>query len=261
MGLAGQEDVRPTPGRADSFDADGFIMVVLLIGMAVTAVWMAAALPSWRQQVIREREAELVFRGESIARAIYLYRQKNGQALPSSIDILVSQKYLRKKYKDPITDKDFFVVGGAQVVPGGTGVGTGGAVGRGGAAGGVGPGAGGGQQMQGGIIGVRSTSSDTSIRIYNNQTSYSQWAFDFTLEQLRAGGGAATGQPAGGRGGRQTGPGEANPIPSPRGGGGIGTGPGGGGGRGGGIGPPPFGGGPGGGGAQAPPGGRAGRGQ
>ena len=209
MGLAGQGNVRPVAGTPDARPDDaGYVMVVLLIAMAVTAVWMTAALPSWRQQVIREREAELVFRGEAIARAIFLYRQKNGQALPPSIDILVSQRYLRKKYLDPITGKDFFVVGGAAAVPGGTG--------RGGAT----PGAAGGPAMQGGIIGVRSTSNDLSIRIYNNQQTYSQWAFDFTLEQLRAGAGMPASVPTqGGRGGRQQVPGELAPImPGGRGG-------------------------------------------
>jgi type II secretory pathway pseudopilin PulG len=181
----------------------------MLVGMAVTAVWMAAVLPSWRHQVIREKEAELIFRGEAIARAIYLYRQKNGTALPPTLDVLVSQKYLRKKYKDPITDKDFLPVGGATQV--------GGPAGRGGLQGGVAqqpatqPGRGQAaapgqtQFLQGGIIGVRSTSQEESIRIYNNQTTYSQWAFDFTLEQLRAGAGTALPGPATGRGGRQGG--------------------------------------------------------
>jgi type II secretory pathway pseudopilin PulG len=170
-------------------DDAGFVMVALLVAMAVTAVWMSALLPAWRQQVQREKEAELIFRGEAIARAIYLYRQKNGQNLPPSLDTLVSQRFLRQKYIDPITGKDFLPVAGATAGPGG------------GRAGGPG-------QLQGGIIGVRSTSNETSIRIYNNQQTYSQWAFDFTLEQLRAGGGPAVAVPdqggrQGGAGGRQ----------------------------------------------------------
>lgn len=175
-------------------------MVALLISVAVAAVWMAAALPSWRQQVIREREAELVFRGEAIARAIYLYRQKNGQALPPSLDILVSQKYLRKKYVDPITGKDFLAVGGVTSAPGGVGGRVGGPP----------------TAMQGGIVGVRSTSNEASIRIYNNQQTYSQWAFDFTLEQLRAGAGVPQVTPGAGR--VPIAPGETNPITPGRGG-------------------------------------------
>ncbi|ODS59457.1 MAG: hypothetical protein ABS36_00535 [Acidobacteria bacterium SCN 69-37] len=175
-------------------------MVALLVAMAVTAVWMGAALPAWRQQVQREKEAELIFRGEAIARAIYLYRQKNGQSLPPNLDTLVNQRFLRRKYLDPITGKDFLPVAGATAAGGSTF---------------------GGGGLQGGIIGVRSTSNETSIRIYNNQQTYSQWAFDFTLEQQRAGGGAVfmpSGDGRGGGGGRQ--------------GGGRGTGGGGRGGRG-----------------------------
>jgi len=181
-------------GTRPSLDDRGFIMVALLISIAVTAVWAAAAVPAWRQQVIREREAELIFRGESYARAIQLYRQKNNQNLPPNVDILVSQRYLRRRYKDPITGKDFLVVGGMGLQPGGTGTLTG-PGGRPGAVPGT-IGASGGAQ---GIIGVRSTSNDTSIRLYYDQQTYSQWQFDFTREQQKSG--ASLGPAAGPRGG------------------------------------------------------------
>ncbi|MEO7190807.1 MAG: hypothetical protein ABI051_07090 [Vicinamibacterales bacterium] len=167
----------------------GYIMVALLIAMAVSAVWMGAALPAWRQQVVRENEAELIFRGEQYARAIYLYRQKNNQASPPTIDILVSQHYLRKKYKDPITGKEFLPLGGAGAV-GGAGV--------------------------AGLTGVRSTSNETSIVVYKNQQSYSQFPFDWAAEALKSGANAAgigagaggrQGQPGVGRGGAATPPG------------------------------------------------------
>lgn len=207
MELGDQASGGPSPAGRTGLDDRGYIMVVLLVSMAIAAVWMTAALPSWRQQVIREREAELIFRGESYARAIQLYRQKNSQNLPPNVDILVSQKYLRRKYKDPITGKDFLVVGGVGLQPGGVGV----------------PQTGTGAPQTGtlgpaGIIGVRSTSNDQSIRIYNNQQTYSQWAFDFTLEQLRSGqslGPAPVSPGVGGRGGVSTGPGggrEMEPI-------------------------------------------------
>lgn len=216
MELAGQATVPRTRRAAGKrLDDDGFVMVVLLVSMAVTAVWMAAALPAWRQQAQREKEAELVFRGEAIARAVYLYRQENGQTLPPSIDTLVAQRFLRKKYVDPITGKDFLPVAGAMATPGGSF-----------------------GAQQGGIIGVRSTSNDTSIRIYNNQQTYSQWAFDFTLEQLRSGGGMPSLgpiAPGGGRAGRGVGPprGGGGPGGGLRGGGGFGGGGGGRAGRGG----------------------------
>src|SRR5262245_1775646 len=170
MKLAGQDAKRQGPRRSE-FDERGYIMVALLVGMAVVAVWMTALLPSWRQQIIREREAELVYRGEQYARAIVLYRTKNNNQLPPSIDVLVSGHYLRKKYLDPITGKDFIPVGGmtntnplGSPAPGGGGP-TGGGPAGGGVnnAGGPGRGAPQGQpqgpgttQGQVGISGVRS---------------------------------------------------------------------------------------------------------
>src|SRR5689334_9428428 len=116
----------------------GFVMVVLLMGMAIAAVWMAATLPAWRQQAVREKEEELIFRGQQYARAIALFYRKNNRTLPSDIDTLVSGRFLRKKWKDPITNDDFALRG--QVAqpsltnggrPGGA-PGTSGAPGRGG---------------------------------------------------------------------------------------------------------------------------------
>jgi type II secretory pathway pseudopilin PulG len=188
MNLAGQGTHRQ-PGRAaQKLDDGGYIMVVLLIGMAVSAVWMGAALPSWRQQVLRQKEAELIFRGEEYARAIALYWRKNNQTLPPTIDVLVSQRYLRKKYLDPITNKEFLTVGGAGSAFGG------------GMAGSQTPGAGrgatpAGQGLPGqgqpggraGISGVRSTSTATSIVVYRGQTSYNQFPFDYVVALQRMG--------------------------------------------------------------------------
>ena len=83
------------------------MMVALLIAMAVVAIWMTAALPSWRHQAQRAEEEELIFRGEQYARAIALFQNKNRGALPADFDILVSQHFLRKKWKDPVTGCDF----------------------------------------------------------------------------------------------------------------------------------------------------------
>jgi type II secretory pathway pseudopilin PulG len=130
-------------------DDRGFVMVALLVGIAVSAIWMAALLPAWTQQETRERELEMIFRGEQYARAIYLYRLRN-QGPPPNVDTLVNQKFLRRKYVDPMTGKDFVPVGGVSATPP-----TGG--------GPAGP------QVQAGITGVRSQSNETSIIVYANQ--------------------------------------------------------------------------------------------
>ena len=99
-------------------------MAALLVAMSVMAVFMTVALPVWNTQAQREKEAELVFRGEQYARAIMLYQRKFANALPPSLDVLLNDRYLRKKYKDPITGGDFQLLSGASAqanagVPGG----------------------------------------------------------------------------------------------------------------------------------------------
>ena len=244
-------------------------MAALLVAMSVMAVFMTIALPVWNTQAQREKEAELVFRGEQYARAVMLYQRKFANALPPSVDVLLNDRYLRKKYKDPITGGDFQLLSGASAqanlgVPGGQVAGAArpggpvvsrgstGSTGGGSAAGssssfgqssgqqssfgargtstggnsgfglGAGVGAGPGGTVPGGIMGVTSTSSGKSLRLYNGRGNYNEWTFVPVQRNLNAGGGAqGTDAPGMGRGGRGT----QNPGPGGmRGGTGTGTG-------------------------------------
>jgi type II secretory pathway pseudopilin PulG len=85
----------------------GYAMAALLVAMAVMAVMMSIAMPVWRQAAQREKEAELVWRGQQYDRALQLFRRKTSAPGPPNLDILIDQKFLRKKYKDPITGGDF----------------------------------------------------------------------------------------------------------------------------------------------------------
>jgi type II secretory pathway pseudopilin PulG len=190
----------------------GYIMVVLLIGMGITAIWMTAALPAWRHQVQRQREEDLIFIGEQYARAIVLYQRKNRGAFPPSIEILVTQRHLRKAWKDPITGEDFAPIGANMPGPGQP---TGGTPGRNTGPGlPQTPGRGGTPQQQGqlvGITGVRSRSQETSIKVYKNLQQHSLWPFDAAQMYSVMGGNPLQQQgqqPGGGPGrGGPTGPG------------------------------------------------------
>src|SRR4029077_196685 len=92
-----------------------------IVALSIMAIMMTVAMPTWRQMVQREKEAELIFRGQQYARAIGLFQKKSGPGvLPPNIDALVDGHYLRKKYKDPITGDDFDVLqaGAATTTPG-----------------------------------------------------------------------------------------------------------------------------------------------
>jgi len=181
-------------------------MAALLVAMAVMTVMLTAAMPVWKTTVQREKEAELIFRGEQYARAIGLFQRKMGPGtMPPSIDLLVEQRYLRKKYKDPITNDDFQILSGAQGAaaqagriggpPGGAqqqfGQFEAGRLGQ--AGGGLGGRVGQPGQIAGGIMGVVSKSTETSMRRYNNRDKYNEWTFVFvqTAEAAGQGGGGA----------------------------------------------------------------------
>lgn len=183
----------------------GYAMAAMLIALAVMAVFLSVAMPVWRQSARREKEEELIFRGTQYARAIGLFQRKYAAAYPPSIDVLLEQKFLRKKYKDPITNDEFQIVPlaqatpGTQTPPGGRGQGTGPSptgTGLGRGLGGVG---GGNPGVPAGIAGVASKSKDESIRLYNGRNHYNEWAFVYAAPALQPG---QPGQP-GGRGGPQ----------------------------------------------------------
>lgn len=93
-----------------------FVMfLVVLIGLAATAVTR-----QWKTEIRREREAELLFRGDQIREAIglyYLTARAGVNRFPRSLEDLIkdpnssaTRRYLRKLYKDPITGEDFELV-------------------------------------------------------------------------------------------------------------------------------------------------------
>src|ERR1700704_4463698 len=86
---------------------NGYAMAVLLVAISVMAVMLTVAMPVWKHMAQREKEAELIFRGQQYARAIGLFEQKYANTPPPMLDVLVQERFPRKKFKDPITGKDF----------------------------------------------------------------------------------------------------------------------------------------------------------
>jgi type II secretory pathway pseudopilin PulG len=203
----------------------GYAMAALLVTIGVMSVILSMAMPVWRTVVQREKEEELLFRGRQYARAIQLYQRKFAAAYPASVDVLVEQKFLRKKYKDPMTKSGEFEIvyqgtlaqrQAAMAGRGGTTPGMQPATvpGRAGTAGPVGapPGSAFGSQVagpQGGVVGVASKSKEKSLRILDGRTAYNEWQFVFIPAQVPRTG------PAGavGPGGRGAQPGATQPGP------------------------------------------------
>ncbi len=140
----------------------GFAMAALLVSIALMAIVLSTLLPVWRTLSIREKEAELLWRGQQYDRAIQLYRKKNAAPGPPNLEALVKGRFLRKAYKDPITGEDFELVGINAGVPNVSGL--------------TQPTRGFGQL----IGGVRSKSKARSFNEPDGATTYHEWTFTYT---------------------------------------------------------------------------------
>ena len=90
----------------------GFSLAALIFFATAASIVAAAAVPAYQMQAKREREKELIFRGQEYTRAIQKYQRKFG-VYPSSTDQLLQTNglhFLRRAYKDPITGKDFRLI-------------------------------------------------------------------------------------------------------------------------------------------------------
>ena len=189
----------------------GYALAALLVGMSVMAILLGALMPQWTTLARIEKEQELVFRGNQYARAIGLFQRKFANTAPPSIDVLVEQRFLRRKYKDPITNGDFQPIYANQA---GQGIAAPTGAARPGEQASETLGTPARQTLQsgggntgapgaGGIIGVTSKSSDDSLRIYNGRSKYNEWAFVYVQTAQRLQGPGQTGQPGAGGAGQQ----------------------------------------------------------
>jgi type II secretory pathway pseudopilin PulG len=203
-------------------------MVALLVGMAILAIFMSIAMPVWRQANQREKETELIWRGQQYDRAIQLFRKKFSAPGPPNVDILIEQRFLRKKYKDPITNADFElkpagIMGGVPNMPPGVNrpqagqmMSRPGVTPRENAANDQSQNVQQPKRAPGQLIGgVRSKSTAKSIRVLNGKTRYDQWEFAYVPYGTKAQGpGQQNGQqPATSP---RPGVGATHPTPTPR---------------------------------------------
>jgi type II secretory pathway pseudopilin PulG len=104
----------------------GYILLSVMLLMVLMLVALTIEAPRVAQQIKREKEEELIHRGDEYKLAIKRFFRKFGR-YPLSIDQLENtnnMRFLRKRYKDPMTGKDdwrLIHVGEAMIKIGGTG--------------------------------------------------------------------------------------------------------------------------------------------
>lgn len=196
----------------------GYLLLVIMIMVTILVFGLISTAPSIVTQIKRDREEELVHRGAQYARAVKKFYKKFGR-YPVSIEQLQNTnnvRFLRKRYKDPITGKDFRLLhfGEVKLTPKNPGAATGPGVA---AAGGTGSSADSGSQRTaqsssfgsspqpssgifgssggltgqtfggGPIIGVASTSEKRSVKAFNDKDHYNEWEFIYDPTMDRGG--------------------------------------------------------------------------
>jgi type II secretory pathway pseudopilin PulG len=98
---------------------NGFTYIALLAAIVIIGITLGSAAKSWQNFAQREKEEELLFRGNQYRLAIerYYHALPGRQQFPNSIDVLlkdertpVGKRHLRQRYLDPITGEDFELI-------------------------------------------------------------------------------------------------------------------------------------------------------
>jgi type II secretory pathway pseudopilin PulG len=104
--------------RAQKQAQQGFTYLMLLWWVAISGVMLVAISHSWKMEMQRQREAELVFRGEQIQRALQSYYDHvEPKTLPTTWQDLLEDRrgpklmrHLRQRYTDPITNGEWGLI-------------------------------------------------------------------------------------------------------------------------------------------------------
>lgn len=196
----------------------GYTLAVVMVFTSVLLVTLSGAVINWQKAMQREREEELIYRGKQFMRAVELWQRKFPGTYPTTVDALLSTnntRFLRKKWKDPITNSDEWrllkmnpdgSISGLTIIPGSSPLGassyggssssdgsssggrtTGTTQGTTSSTRGTGraqPSATGSRAVQsafnpvlGGIVGVASKSEKESLKSYNGRSKYNEWEF------------------------------------------------------------------------------------
>lgn len=134
----------------------GFTYLMLLWWVAISGVLLMALSTQWSMDLRRQKEAELLFRGEQIRRAIEAYGKvpvrEGVSRLPRQLDDLLldrrsgeSLHHLRRAWPDPITGRAWGLIR---------------------------------DETTGGILGVYSTSAQVPMKQQSPADRYADWRFE-----------------------------------------------------------------------------------
>jgi type II secretory pathway pseudopilin PulG len=83
--------------------SQGYVLIMLVLLMTVLSIGLMVAVPVWQTQIQREKEEELIFRGKQYVEAVRIYQLKNPGRFPKTLDELVEKRCIRRLYRDPMS--------------------------------------------------------------------------------------------------------------------------------------------------------------
>lgn len=158
-------------GRFGSFQSDprGFTFLTVMFSIVLIGTMIGAAARQLTTVAKREKEAELLFRGQAIRRGIELYYRTSRAGFsqyPRSLEDLIKdpgspgvRRYLRKLYADPITGGEWVLL----------------------------------RDGSGRVKGVRSASEEAPLKVahfpealksFEGKKKYSEWLFEYNPQQV-----------------------------------------------------------------------------
>jgi type II secretory pathway pseudopilin PulG len=187
----------------------GYTLAGAMLLIGIMSIMMALSLPVWERIRQRENEEELIFRGKEYMEAIGRYHTKF-HAFPPDLETLQKMKFIRKLYKDPMSENgewevlhpDSLVEAGEagfinqpgskkpgeqdrektqekrkeDVIPGLRNPDRSNREKTGTSQDGE-------EKSIGPVVGVVSQSTKESLRLYNGQTTYDKWLFAYVPQQ------------------------------------------------------------------------------
>ncbi len=115
----GNDPMNSKPGNntpLPAWNSRGFTYVALLCAIVIIGITLGTVTKYWSNVSLRDKEEELLFRGDQYRDAIvkYYYSIPERPEYPATLDDLMKdprsisgKRYLRQKFKDPITGEDF----------------------------------------------------------------------------------------------------------------------------------------------------------
>jgi len=112
-------------GHTQRKGEEGGLLIILLIGVAVSMIALSAAFQSWSVTWRRDSEEELIARGNMYVDAILAYRKDHGGQFPTNLEDLAEEgprrvRYIRRLFEDPIAPNGKW--GLLYLMPGGQGI-------------------------------------------------------------------------------------------------------------------------------------------